>query len=735
MRNKPKPLPKHQVRPLRDESLRRRSELEWWFVQGYFEGLRLERKYFFSSLFRHRIEEKYPSARNTFSLLLSTLDSSSKQHRSASWIDRAMIRAFQLKKEGFKKINLDPLLAEVILQEIDADNLPANIEVKSSPPTLSSPPFRAVWDDFALRQSRDGFELTFREPRNSRHCRFSLTPLDGPVEIRTSLDEMDRRRKMTYLTYPRLHLRGLYNGRKVEGQAWLDHQWGGLSWFVTGDSSRRLLGWDWFGINLDDGTDCIILVHRDAQTEKPVSRYAMIRRPDGHRQVSRNVRLTRLRAWRSPCTDITYPVDWEIELPDLKARLKFNPLAEHQEVPVFGLMRAVWEGAGLVTGTVDGKSVQGRARGEFQGYGYIFDFQGELDKMRARVENHLEKFLPRVMEEKALKKFIGPPSWKFEPSAYTEMLSRPVWDLVSRKGKRWRPLFGFLLLHALGVVPEPYEHLISVLTELSHTGALIIDDIEDSSLLRRGDECIHLRYGQDLAINAANTIYFLPTLLIFEHPLLSKKQKLEIQEITMQQFVRAHFGQALDLYWSRMINSSALDGWLDDSVGQKILQMYALKTAAQVEGIAETAGVIARVDRQLRRSCVEFARALGVSFQIVDDIHGFSRSKRWRKTAGEDVIGGKLTYVLLRAVEDLNEPRRSRLKKIVSAPSLREDPGCIAEAIHLVRNSGAMEECREEARTLIDQKWRSLAAMLPPSEPKIFLHLLYRNLIDLDLSS
>jgi len=427
-------------------------------------------------------------------------------------------------------------------------------------------------------------------------------------------------------------------------------------------------------------------------------------------------------------------VDWAIELPDRDVRLRFEALADSQEVPVFGLMRAVWEGAGVVTGTVGGKPVKGRGRGEFQGYGYIFDIQERLDKTRERVSLHLQEFLPAAIGEESLRNFIGPPAWKYEPSAYTEMVSRPVWDLVSRKGKRWRPLFGILLLHALGVDPDPYEPLLSVLTELSHTGSLIIDDIEDSSLLRRGEECIHLRYGQDLAINAANTVYFLPTLLIFKHPLLSEKQKLEVQEITMKQFVRAHFGQALDLYWSRLNDTSTLDAWLNDSIGPKILQMYALKTAAQVEGIAETAAVIAKAGPALRRACVDFARALGVAFQIVDDIHAFSRSGKWRKTSGEDVIGGKLTYVLVKALETLDEPRKGRLKSIIAQASLRGDPDCIAEAMSLVRRSSALEGCREEARALIDQKWTPLAKVLPPSEPKVFLRLLCRQLIDLDFS-
>jgi geranylgeranyl pyrophosphate synthase len=48
------------------------------------------------------------------------------------------------------------------------------------------------------------------------------------------------------------------------------------------------------------------------------------------------------------------------------------------------------------------------------------------------------------------------------------------------------------------------------LTELIHNGSLIIDDIEDKSLMRRGDKCIHIKYGTDYAVNSGNLMYFAP---------------------------------------------------------------------------------------------------------------------------------------------------------------------------------------------------------------------------------
>jgi len=68
---------------------------------------------------------------------------------------------------------------------------------------------------------------------------------------------------------------------------------------------------------------------------------------------------------------------------------------------------------------------------------------------------------------------------------------------------------------------------------------------------------------------------------------------------------------------------------------------------------------------------------------------------------------------------------------IVGSESRRRDPEEIRRAIALVRTSGAIPVCRQEAEDLIARKWEGVRGFLPPSEPKIMFQLLYRTLIDL----
>jgi len=717
------------------ESPHFRSLVEWWFIQGYYEGKKISRRYFMSSLFRYGFPSEKGKRKHGYSLLLSLLDLKTRFTHTSTRIDKELFEAIAHTQSESLKVNIDPHLIKAFFDEIREYGIPREIEISKSRVRLQTAPFQVCWDDFSLRQIAQSFRLVFVEAYSRKTCRFKLEPCQPRLKLTATGEVSAKIQGMYYFSYPRLKLSGQLAGENVEGEAWLDHQWGDSGWLFSEKRSGRVLGWNWLGINMKDGSDWIVLVHTDVQSGKPIASHATVRQRNGNVHIYKNFSLTPLRNWESPKTAIRHPVEWRLEIPELCAELFFKPVVDDQEIPIFGLTRAIWEGAGFVSGTVGSQAISGRARGEFQGYGYIFDFEGFLKNYADRIDRHVENFLPKVMNEKTMQKYVEPVSWQLQADAFTEMLATPIWDLISRRGKRWRSIFCFLLLDALGTNPIPYENLISVLAELTHTGALIIDDIEDSSLLRRGEDCIHIRYGQDVAINAANTIYFLPTLLNFDHLQLGQGQKLEIQKIIMKQFVRSHFGQAMDLYWSRHMTQENLRTWLENSLETKILQMYEFKTASLIEGLAEIASIIAGVNDEVKILCLKFAKALGIAFQIVDDVHNFSRSANWRKVSGEDIAEGKMTYVIYRALQKLGEPEKSRLLKILGSKKIRRDKSRISEGLNLIRKSKALQECRGEAKDMVLKEWKNLAAKLESSLPKILLNMLSQSLVELDFKS
>jgi len=657
-------------------------------------------------------------------MLLSVLDPVSGRTATLSQVDPATCEMFINAVRASSSSEFDPVVLRALADEVAEYGPPRPVRNETAPVEIASAPFRVKWNGFELAHEADTFLLNFTEPETGRRCRLRLQPVHPRIHLADIAVIGDD--SMDYLSYPRLALTGAVDGETVRGQAWLDHQWGSHGWVVAGAEREHVLGWDWLGIQLDDGRDLLVMVHREQRRQERLCQYAVLLDANGPARLIREFDLTPTAWWTSPATHTRYPVACRLTVPELKLELEFTPATENQEIQTLAPLRAVWEGAGRISGTATG-----RARLELHGYAYVFGLREHLDDRVRRVRRHLENYLPRVMNQAAMDGYAGSARGQHDPGAQTAMLSVPLWDLLDRGGKNWRPIFVFLLLDALGVKPGPYEQLFSFTAEMLHDAALVIDDIEDNATIRRGEEAIHLRYGVDVAINAANTAYFLPLALLRDYPALTDAQRLELYRIWARGAVRAHLGQGQDIYWSHSLTPARLAEWLNDSLEPKILQLYSQKTAAVVECATEAACVIARTDDATRRVCVDFGWSFGVAFQIVNDIVDFSATRLAKNHGGCDLAEGKLTYVIFRALQRLPETERARLGIILGTPSLRQQAPALAEGIELIRQSGALESCRLEARKLVEDQWQRLSAHLPPSESKTMLRVLYRFILSL----
>lgn len=708
------------------------SAMEWWFVHGRYRVGGRPRQ-FMATLFRVDLDEDdeddEEAAGHGYQLLLAVLDDGAMQHRSSTWVDAPLVRtAIAKAKTGASHV--DPAVQRALIAELEASGPLHPVVVPAGPVRFEPSPLQAAWGAFAWGQSRAGFTLQFREPGTEVAVSLALEATVPLLDLHLGGDAASVGEPFAYRCYPRVRLTGRVGEEAVTGEAWVDHQWGGIDWFY--DASREhLLGWDWFGINLDDGSDWIVIRHRDVVTDEIVAMHVTARSHIGAVRQASAFRATPTRYWESPATHVRYPVAWNIEVPALAASFMFQPLADAQELASFGSIRAVWEGAGVVSGSVGGRPVRGTGRAEFHGYGYVLDFDAFLGGLAERVDRHLEALLPRRFTLADVERFVGPATFEHEPEAYTDTIAAPVWDLIERSGKRWRPIFGILLAEAFGVAYDRFERLGSVTSELLHTGALIVDDVQDGSTLRRGEEALHLRYGVDVALNAGNALYFLPAVELMDHPDLDPETRLRLHEIKERVFIESHFGQASDIFWSRTLTPERLAAWLASGMEAKILQMYALKTGAGARGIAEFVALVGGIDTAKASAAMTFAQAFAVAFQITDDVLNFSRSPRWTKTRGEDVAAGKLTYVITSALGRLGSADRARLAEILCSPVLRGDAAVLREAIALVRASGALASCRERARAMVGDAWHAFAAHLRPSEAKVMLHALCLSMLDL----
>jgi predicted secreted hydrolase len=171
-----------------------------------------------------------------------------------------------------------------------------------------------------------------------------------------------------YYSFPHLRVAGSIaekEGRTpVAGSAWLDHEWS------SSYMDERAAGWDWIGLNLDDGGAVMAFRMRDAQ-EGTFWAGGTYRAANGTRRAfsEREVRFVPLRWWHSPRTGVRYPVAWRIELPALTVTIE--PLMDDQENDTrLSIGTIYWEGAVLA-----------RAEDKLIGRGYL-ELAGYWQKLR-----------------------------------------------------------------------------------------------------------------------------------------------------------------------------------------------------------------------------------------------------------------------------------------------------------------------------------------------------------------
>jgi predicted secreted hydrolase len=148
----------------------------------------------------------------------------------------------------------------------------------------------------------------------------------------------------------------------VEGIAWFDHQWGD---FISIGG-----GWDWFAINLDDGTDIMLSLVRAAHGTFPIVYGTLVEAAGTVRHLERNAfTVTPTGTWHSPHSGADYPAGWTIAIPAEGLQIELEPTVANQELDTRATTGVIyWEGSQIVRATRDGEPLDGDAYVELTGY-------------------------------------------------------------------------------------------------------------------------------------------------------------------------------------------------------------------------------------------------------------------------------------------------------------------------------------------------------------------------------
>jgi len=156
---------------------------------------------------------------------------------------------------------------------------------------------------------------------------------------------------------------------QVSGLSWKDHE------FSTRALSSNQVGWDWFSIQLDDGSDLMVFqIRREDGSVDPFSSGSFIN-PEGDliNLAKEDFEIQVQDSWRSSESGAEYPSQWRIAVPAIDLRLQIQPILSDQEMKV---SYTYWEGAVDVQGILDGNDVSGSGYVEMTGY--AGSFEGEF---------------------------------------------------------------------------------------------------------------------------------------------------------------------------------------------------------------------------------------------------------------------------------------------------------------------------------------------------------------------
>lgn len=333
------------------------------------------------------------------------------------------------------------------------------------------------------------------------------------------------------------------------------------------------------------------------------------------------------------------------------------------------------------------------------------------------VEQELKRSIPKEMTFEFLEFYGKPNLFDHDVKALNRAIIEPLWDFLNRGGKRWRPILMLLANQAVGSDPNTIKELTPI-PELLHNGTLMVDDIEDSSPLRRGKRALHIMYGTDISINLGNYLYYLPHKIIRQSSITNKKKRI-ITDLINYEMARLHLGQAMDIHWHNQEDHTITE--------EQYLKMCSLKTGTLARLSIKLGAILGNASKPQIDALSRFAESVGVAFQIQDDILNIVGSAQWGKETGEDIRENKKTLILLHFMD--NAPLIDK-KKILDLLGKKPSKKDMALVLSLLNRYGSIEYAKGKAKELVLKSKKDLDKVIPPSEAKREIMLLADYLIN-----
>ncbi|MEM6440514.1 MAG: polyprenyl synthetase family protein [Pseudomonadota bacterium] len=274
--------------------------------------------------------------------------------------------------------------------------------------------------------------------------------------------------------------------------------------------------------------------------------------------------------------------------------------------------------------------------------------------------------------------------------------------LVEAGGKRLRPILTLAAARLCGYQGDAHVKLAATV-EFIHTATLLHDDVVDESAQRRGRPTANLLWDNKSSVLTGDYLFARAFQLMVE------TDSLRVLGILSNAAATIAEGEVMQLATAN-----------DLSTGEAAyLQMIHGKTAALFEAATEVGGVIAARPEPEIEALAAYGRALGMAFQIVDDLLDYGgASAQLGKNTGDDFREGKVTLPVLLAYAAAEGDALAFWRRVIEKREQNQED--MAHALDLMRATGALEETERRARAYAAEA-REALAIFPDSEAKAAL--------------
>ncbi len=274
--------------------------------------------------------------------------------------------------------------------------------------------------------------------------------------------------------------------------------------------------------------------------------------------------------------------------------------------------------------------------------------------------------------------------------------------LVEAGGKRLRPMLT-LAAAALCGYEGPYHIHLATTVEFIHTATLLHDDVVDESSQRRGRPTANLLWDNQSSVLVGDYLF------ARSFQLMTEPGSMRVMQILSNAAATIAEGEVLQL-------TAAQNLATDESV---YLQVVRGKTAALFSAATEVGGVIADAPDAIVRALFDYGDALGVSFQIVDDLLDYQgQEDATGKNVGDDFRERKLTLPVIKAIALADEEETAFWTRTIERG--KQDDGDLEHAISLLHKHGTLKSTQTDALEWAE-KAKAALAPLPAHEIKDML--------------